>query len=756
MGGAGGHMRHPHDLNEVDSGNDIIALFRAIPAYLKSKEFEGGETSSLKLDGSNNGLRLVYRDGRYQFAVDRGTKGEMDVQGVTADQLEDRFKSKLVIDPETGQDTVKQHGMVASSNLLLNMMNGPLEQDRDEMFSTLKELGFLVEKDGRLIPDSSKYISIEYVERKAFDHPTNPRLGRANVIYYPFDFIAFHGVSEFFEMVLKKTGDVVRQGPKPTAEDSGPGKPVPYNRSAMDKLVELVAPHAPEGFKVFGPVSLKVAAAAGEEGEEGDVEGALDQLSQNIEKALSTNISIRTSADSNEPPLTMTLDEWLKKAKNFNYQPNIKLTNGKKVSPFHKSIHQALLVDGVSVPELVDDPKIGQDQCDLSGNLYDCEKAIYGAIFMEAARILGNTVKESLMPSVEEFGPAVSHEGIVIDAGMPFGQKKTGHAFKITGEFIVDASGGAYATSRGGPLQEEDEEEEFIEMPEESEYEFEIEDENADPVGASKVIALVPGAFKPPHKGHLAMVEEYADEADKVVVLISAPLKSGRKLATGREITAEDSKRVWELMAAHLPNVNIQISPHASPITATYDFVGKDGPVEPGTEVILGVSTKGGDAERFQQASKYVKDGVQIRDLRSSAVQPMGHGSEYMGLLNVSPLKDEMPSIKSGKDPLEYHASDMRYLLGKAIEDEEAIELLEDFIGEDKIFDLLSIFGLNPGMNEMSAAGAAAVAGFSGPIGVGKRDDDEDKEPSIIRHENIDLRTIDEVMRLIMEKGIMQ
>jgi len=339
---------------------------------------------------------------------------------------------------------------------------------------------------------------------------------------------------------------------------------------------------------------------------------------------------------------------------------------------------------------------------------------------------------------------------------MPFGQKKTGHAFKITGEFIVDASGGAYATSRGGPLQEEDEEEEFIEMPEESEYEFEIEDENADPVGASKVIALVPGAFKPPHKGHLAMVEEYADEADEVVVLISAPLKSGRKLATGREITAEDSKRVWELMAAHLPNVNIQISPHASPITATYDFVGKDGPVEPGTEVILGVSTKGGDAERFQQAPKYVKDGVQIRDLRSSAVQPVGHGPEYMGLLNVSPLKDEMPSIKSGKDPLEYHASDMRYLLGKADEDEEAIELLEDFVGEDKIFDLLSIFGLNTGMNEMSAAGGGAVVGFAGPVGGDKDEEDEDKEPSIIRHENIDLRTIDEVMRLIMEKGIMQ
>ena len=188
------------------------------------------------------------------------------------------------------------------------------------------------------------------------------------------------------------------------------------------------------------------------------------------------------------------------------------------------------------------------------------------------------------------------------------------------------------------------------------------------------------------------------------------------KLANGREITAEDSQRVWELLAAQLPNVNVRISDHASPITATYDFIGKDGPVPPGTEVILGVSTKGGDAERFKEAAKYVKDGVQVRDLHSSAVQPTGHGPEYMGLLNISPLKDEMPSIKSGKNPLEYHASDMRYLLGKTAEDEEAIELLEDFVGEDKVFDLLSIFGIGTGMNEMSAAGGGAVAGFAGPL----------------------------------------
>ena len=76
-------------------------------------------------------------------------------------------------------------------------------------------------------------------------------------------------------------------------------------------------------------------------------------------------------------------------------------------------------------------------------------------------------------------------------------------------------------------------------------------------------MALVPGAFKPPHNGHLGMVEEYAQEADEVVVLISAPFKSGRKLANGREITAEDSKRIWELLTAGLPNVVVRVSQHA-------------------------------------------------------------------------------------------------------------------------------------------------------------------------------------------------
>ena len=213
----------------------------------------------------------------------------------------------------------------------------------------------------------------------------------------------------------------------------------------------------------------------------------------------------------------------------------------------------------------------------------------------------------------------------------------------------------------------------------------------------------------------------------------------------------------------------MQVSGHASPITATYEFIGKDGPVEPGTEVILGVSTKGGDAARFKEAAKYVKDGVLLRDLSSAAVQPVAHSSQYMGLLNVSPLKDDMPSVKSGKNPLAFHASDMRYLLGKADEDEEAIELLEDFVGEANIFDLLSIFDIDSGMNEISSMASGAIQGaMVGSDGTSwnsdatKKFNKKQKEISKLTgknlaiKENVDISTIDDVMRLIMEKGIMR
>ena len=124
------------------------------------------------------------------------------------------------------------------------------------------------------------------------------------------------------------------------------------------------------------------------------------------------------------------------------------------------------------------------------------------------------------------------------------------------------------------------------------EIDLEIEDEDNDPVEDEDFsnliadIAVVPGAFKPPHKGHLAMVREYAEVSDKVIVVISKPTKGGRRLPNGREVTADDSLQIWQLLASELPDdkVEIIISPnHASPINAAYEYVGNEGPVPKGS-----------------------------------------------------------------------------------------------------------------------------------------------------------------------------
>ena len=134
---------------------------------------------------------------------------------------------------------------------------------------------------------------------------------------------------------------------------------------------------------------------------------------------------------------------------------------------------------------------------------------------------------------------------------------------------------------------------------------LELEDDES-PVGGP-TIAIVPGAFKPPHLGHLDMVRQYSQMADEVVVLISSPLRNSRTIGT-RSVTPELSMQIWEMLLddAGLPNVRVVVSETPSPVLATYEYIGSEGPLLPGTNVILGASRKGNDLKRWRGAEKYV------------------------------------------------------------------------------------------------------------------------------------------------------
>jgi cytidyltransferase-like protein len=128
-------------------------------------------------------------------------------------------------------------------------------------------------------------------------------------------------------------------------------------------------------------------------------------------------------------------------------------------------------------------------------------------------------------------------------------------------------------------------------------------------------IAIFPGAFKPPHKGHFDVVEQLLKVSDQVVVLISPKTRDG--------ITADESMAVWDLYKAKLDgSIEVRISA-ITPIKETYDVVADN----PDTE--FRVAFGKGEIDRYKTIEKYpnVKifdagevEGVSATGLRAAIV----------------------------------------------------------------------------------------------------------------------------------------
>ena len=164
-------------------------------------------------------------------------------------------------------------------------------------------------------------------------------------------------------------------------------------------------------------------------------------------------------------------------------------------------------------------------------------------------------------------------------------------------------------------------------------------------------VAIFPGAFKPPTKGHFLAVKELAtntfkaakwdsdltgkitpgtlrskkaeDKVDTVVVIISNKARNG--------ITAEDSLKVWNIYKKYLPNnVDIIISPDADPIRTALKMV-KDNPDKQFINTVyLRTEKDYPDLSRIKTFEKYPNakglalkselEGVRATDLRKAAV----------------------------------------------------------------------------------------------------------------------------------------
>ena len=186
-----------------------------------------------------------------------------------------------------------------------------------------------------------------------------------------------------------------------------------------------------------------------------------------------------------------------------------------------------------------------------------------------------------------------------------------GQMYKFTGNFApVNQILGLFKYGRGGvpPIRKQKNE-----QPEELE-EVEVVSHDAPDI----TVAVLPGAFKPPHRGHFDMALHYAAVADAVKVYISRIPREG--------VDFNLSKAIWNMyvQASSDPNASkIEVIPepsdNSSPVGAALEYVGnehgKPHLAQPGEAVMLGASNKPDkkqvpDFMRFKNAGKYFAPGV--------------------------------------------------------------------------------------------------------------------------------------------------
>jgi hypothetical protein len=202
-GGAAGHMAHPFDLPNVNTGKDLIKSFEEAANSLKK------QPGAVKIDGVNASIRLINLGDKKEFAMDRGSKKALDLRGVTKADLEDRFGPG--------------HGMIKSGGNVLDIFNDALPSIKEE----LNALG--------LLNDPNVMINREYVS------------GKSNVQDYGKNFLAIHGLLTVeMKDVIGKSGKTLQR--RITTEKL-------FDKADMDELLKKLEPFAKKrGFEIYGSV----------------------------------------------------------------------------------------------------------------------------------------------------------------------------------------------------------------------------------------------------------------------------------------------------------------------------------------------------------------------------------------------------------------------------------------------------------------------------------------------------------------------
>ena len=307
-----------------------------------------------------------------------------------------------------------------------------------------------------------------------------------------------------------------------------------------------------------------------------------------------------------------------------------------------------------------------------------------------------------------------------------------------------------------------------------------IEDAKA----AGKTIAVFPGSFKPPHRGHIESLQQLVLDPSigLVRILVSDPqaAASVRTIAPGVSLGAAEAVAIWKQLLSGLDipegKVRVEVAGEPSSFLSALKYVEEEpeeGGAPKGATVVFGCGDKSSsagvsDASRFDAVDSIVSKGTARADLtlaKRTCKLDSKHSDKYSNLLEKYPkLAATVPNKTAQGDPdRDFHASDFRHFLKMYLNPKTGpntkgvvFGLLKDFVPEPKEDNINSILQtlapVNPDeeviedlsedkkklsmhslfslveevISEISGMGMGSIAGYSGPVY--KRDKDKKKK----------------------------
>ncbi len=265
------------------------------------------------------------------------------------------------------------------------------------------------------------------------------------------------------------------------------------------------------------------------------------------------------------------------------------------------------------------------------------------------------------LKNIENISTAV--EGFVFDYD--------GSTYKFTGNFApINQILGLFRYGRGGKKLDLSEEEVLL-----NDYDFDVADYDT--------IALVPGGFKPPHRGHLDMVRKVAG-ADRILIIIGSGGKKARKIGD-RTVDYGLSTAIWTMFLedAGISNYDfIQVPDGSTPIRKAFEIL--ENLTIPGQTIYMLTSEK--DTGRFgQRLESYAPEGVkahavEVPTTKSKTGEQLSARflRDYIANNNFSEFLDYLPGESK------HRAEEIFALLGgKKKVSEEIFRIVEYFLDEN-------------------------------------------------------------------------